>query len=115
MFPLCLNRLDIYSSLLADWSLKQFRMSCCKRHGVVTFASEQMPSFTECMKTCAMVTSCASVDYHERTGMCYYGKHFGEPTVQVAGWASAYSIGCAGACKKDGGCCGSAQAPKSEL
>lgn len=94
----------------------QFRMSCCKRHGVVAFASEQMPSFTECMKTCAMVTSCASVDYHERTGMCYYGKHFGEPTVQVAGWASAYSIGCAGACKKDGGCCGSAQGgPKSEL
>lgn len=97
----------------------QFRMSCCKRHGVIAFASEQMPSFTECMKTCAMVTSCASVDYHERTGMCYYGKHFGEPTVQVAGWASAYSIGCAGACKKSGGCCGSAQggqsAPKSEL
>ncbi|KAF8439583.1 hypothetical protein BGX38DRAFT_1207628 [Terfezia claveryi] len=83
----------------------QFRMSCCKRHGVVTFASEQMPSFTECMKTCAMVTSCASVDYHERTGTCYYGKHFGEPTVQVAGWASAYSIGTQGG----------QPAPRSEL
>lgn len=35
--------------------------------------------------------------------MCYFGKHSGEPTIEVAGWSSAHSLGCAGACKQ-GGC-----------
>lgn len=36
--------------------------------------------------------------------MCYFGKHSGEATISVAGWGSAYSLGCAGACKATGGC-----------
>lgn len=82
-----------------------FRMTCCKRHGIVPFAVEPMPSFTECMKACSKVTPCASVDYHERSGQCYFGKHFGEATIHAPGWASAYSIGCAGTCEQKDGCC----------
>ncbi|KAK8060663.1 hypothetical protein PG996_010593 [Apiospora saccharicola] len=88
---------------------ERFRMSCCKRHGVQHFAKEHMPSLKSCMSACGTVPSCQSVDYQQSTGLCYFGKHSGEPSISVAGWSSAYSVGCAGACKKEGGCCGSAQ------
>ncbi|KAK9783904.1 hypothetical protein SCAR479_00463 [Seiridium cardinale] len=84
----------------------RFRMHCCKRHGVKAFAVEQMSSLKECMAGCAKIPACQSVDYQKETGNCYMGKHSGEPTIQVAGWASAHSMGCAGACKEKEGCCG---------
>ncbi|KAK8042959.1 hypothetical protein PG994_013442 [Apiospora phragmitis] len=84
---------------------ERFRMSCCKRHGVKHFAKEQMPSLKACMSACGTVPSRQSVDWQASTGLCYFGKHSGEPSISVAGWSSAYSLGCAGACKKEGGCC----------
>jgi len=84
-----------------------FLMSCCKRHGVEAFAKEQMPTFQHCMQSCSLLGPvCSSVDYNERTGMCYYGKHSGEPTVLASGWASASAIGCKGQTCLRGGCSG---------
>ncbi|KAK8033642.1 hypothetical protein PG991_003040 [Apiospora marii] len=87
---------------------ERFRMSCCKRHGVQHFAKEHMPSLKACMSACGTVPACQSVDWQQSTGLCYFGKHSGEPSIGVAGWSAAYSVGCAGACKKEGGCCGGA-------
>jgi len=81
-------------------------MSCCKRHGVQAFSKEPMPSLQACMDACGTVPACQSVDWHKDTGLCYYGKHSGEPTISVAGWSAAYSMGCAGACKKSTCACG---------
>ncbi|KAK8867590.1 pan domain containing protein [Apiospora arundinis] len=94
---------------------ERFRMSCCKRHGVKTIGQDHMPSLKACMSACGTVPACQSVDWHQATGICYFGKHSGEPNINVAGWSSAYSIGCAGACKKEGGCCGSAKGAHDEL
>lgn len=84
----------------------QFRMTCCKRHGVEAFEKEQMPTFQLCMQSCSLLGPvCSSVDYNERTGMCYYGKRSGEPTVLAPGWASASAIGCKGyTCREKGYC-----------
>ncbi|KAK7955878.1 uncharacterized protein PG986_005100 [Apiospora aurea] len=87
-------------------SCERFRMSCCKRHGVQHFVKEPMPSLMACMSACGIVPACQSVDHQLSTGLCYFGKHSGEPSINVAGWSSAYSVGCAGACKKDGGVVG---------
>ncbi|KAK9416768.1 putative PA14 domain-containing protein [Seiridium unicorne] len=93
---------QIWDSPSGTW----FRMHCCKRHGVKAFAVEQMSSLKECMAGCARIPACQFVDYQKETGKCYMGKHSGEPTIQVAGWVSAHSMGCAGACKEKEGCCG---------
>lgn len=91
-------------------------MSCCKRHGVEAFAKEPKPSLQACMETCGLVPACQSVDWHAESGMCYYGKHSGEPAINVAGWSSAYSLGCAGACRQDGAGCGcGAKGARDEL
>lgn len=92
---------------------QKYHMDCCKRHGITVISSDVTPSLTTCMSACSMINGCTSVDWHQDTGMCYWGKHSGEPTILVAGWASAHSLGCAGACKKQGsGGCGCG---KSEL
>lgn len=82
-------------------------MDCCKRHGTITIGQDQTASLEECMKLCGLILACQSVDWQRDSGNCYFGKHSGEPTIAASGWASAHSIGCAGACKKSGGgCCG---------
>lgn len=79
------------------------------------FAQEPMTSLKACMAACATVTACQSVDWQQETGTCYFGKHSGEPTVSVAGWSSAHSIGCAGACKKERDCaCSGDKRPSNE-
>ncbi|ESZ93103.1 hypothetical protein SBOR_6533 [Sclerotinia borealis F-4128] len=86
---------------------EQFRMDCCKRHGTITIGQTQTASLEECMKLCALALPCQSVDWQRDSGNCYFGKHSGAPTIAASGWASAHSMGCAGACKKStGGCCG---------
>lgn len=79
-------------------------MDCCKRHGTIPIGDTQAGSLEECMKICGFTLACQSVDFQKDTGMCYFGKHSGAPTIAASGWASAYAIGCAGACKKEGRC-----------
>ncbi|KAI1081425.1 hypothetical protein F5B20DRAFT_579289 [Whalleya microplaca] len=93
----------------------KFHMDCCKRHGVKAFSQERLPSLKACMAACATAPACQSVDWHGETGMCYFGKHSGEPTISVSGWSSAHSLGCAGACKKSCGCAGGQDDSKDEL
>ncbi|KAI1848688.1 hypothetical protein JX265_005685 [Neoarthrinium moseri] len=94
----------------------KFHMDCCKRHGVKAFAKEKLPSLKACMAACATAPACQSVDWQQDSGMCYFGKHSGEPTISVSGWSSAHAVGCAGACKKDGcGCSGDKNDTKDEL
>ncbi|KAF7927900.1 uncharacterized protein EAE98_000312 [Botrytis deweyae] len=83
---------------------QRFRMDCCKRHGTIPIGDTQAGSLEECMKICGFTLACQSVDFQKDTGMCYFGKHSGAPTIAASGWASAYAIGCAGACKKEGRC-----------
>ncbi|PYH84414.1 hypothetical protein BO82DRAFT_399656 [Aspergillus uvarum CBS 121591] len=86
-----------------------FHMECGKRHGTVSFKNETQPTYRDCIDACAEIPKCASVDYSNRTLTCYYGTHSGAPPVVAPGYFSAYSLGCAGACEKDGegeGCCG---------
>ncbi|THV48929.1 hypothetical protein BGAL_0220g00120 [Botrytis galanthina] len=83
---------------------QRFRMDCCKRHGTIPIGDTQAGSLEECMKICGFTLACQSVDFQRDTGMCYLGKHSGAPTIAASGWASAYAIGCAGACKKEGRC-----------
>lgn len=60
------------------------------------------------MDACAALVPCHSVDYNKRTKTCYYSNHHGAPTIMAAGFDSAQSMGCAGACGGGGGCgCGS--------
>ena len=54
------------------------------------------------MSACGKGPACQSVDWQAETGTCYFGKHSGEATISVSGWASAYSLGCTGACKESG-------------
>ncbi|CAD6446995.1 2d69ee01-e847-4d23-9967-26728d1da4f2 [Sclerotinia trifoliorum] len=86
---------------------QKFRMDCCKRHGTITIGQTQAGSLEECMKICSFTLACQSVDFQRDTGRCYFGKHSGAPTIAASGWASAYAVGCSGACKKEG-CCGGA-------
>lgn len=91
-------------------------MSCCKRHGVKAFATEPMASLEACMAACGTVPACQSVDWQADAGLCHFGTHSGEPAISVAGWGAAYSLGCAGACRKNGCCgCGGAQGARDEL
>ncbi|KAK2750671.1 hypothetical protein FQN57_002744 [Myotisia sp. PD_48] len=78
---------------------ESFRMVCGKRHGTEAQA-QTMVSYEECMQACARLGPCKSVDWHPRTKKCYFGEHIGEPEIDAPGFASAYSMGCAGACKE---------------
>ena len=53
------------------------------------------------MEACSALIPCASVDYHESSGTCYYTTHHGEPTVVTPGFSSAFSLGCTGGCPGD--------------
>lgn len=75
-----------------------FLIVCGKRHGTQG-QSMFMDSYEQCMTGCGMLVQCKSVDYHPRTGRCTFSDHAGEPTIDAPGYASAYSMGCSGACK----------------
>ncbi len=77
-------------------------MDCCIRHGISPFHVEIADSFTACMQHCGRLAACRSVDYHEASGKCYFGGATGEPLLDAPGFASAHSLGCAGACKVKG-------------
>ncbi|APA06123.1 hypothetical protein sscle_01g008930 [Sclerotinia sclerotiorum 1980 UF-70] len=85
---------------------QKFRMSCCTRHGITPIGDTQAGSLQECMKMCSFILACTSIDFQKDTGKCYFGKHSGAPTIAASGWASAYAVGCSGACKKEGCCSG---------
>ncbi|KAF7716435.1 Uncharacterized protein PECH_003840 [Penicillium ucsense] len=82
-----------------------FKMNCGKRHGTKYISVEEKASLEECMDACDSLTSCHSVDYNRRVKKCYLSTHQGEPTIDAPGFASAYGLGCAGACEKK--CCNS--------
>ncbi|KAF2673626.1 hypothetical protein BT63DRAFT_451683 [Microthyrium microscopicum] len=82
-----------------------FRMDCYKRHGTKVIQATNANSFQDCMELCASMIPCHSVDYQERTKKCYLGSHHGKPTIDAVSFASAHSMGCAGACSS-GACCG---------
>lgn len=102
---------SLSSASSSDNASQKFHMDCCKRHGTTIIDSDVLPSLIACMTACSVILGCQSVDFHQDSGMCYFGKHSGEPTIAVAGWSSAHSLGCAGACKKGDCGCGA----KSEL
>jgi hypothetical protein len=74
-------------------------MICGKRHGTPG-VSQFVDSYEQCIDTCGLIGQCKSVDYHHRTGRCTFGEHGGEPMIDAPGYASAWSMGCAGACKE---------------
>ena len=73
-------------------------MDCSKRHGGSPFSQMIQPSFEDCMNSCGKLVACHSVDYSQKTKMCYYSDYHSEPTINGTSWMSAYSMGCAGAC-----------------
>ncbi|KAH8434321.1 uncharacterized protein LDX57_011968 [Aspergillus melleus] len=75
-----------------------FLMVCGKRHGSPG-VSQFVDSYEQCIDTCGLIGQCKSVDYHHRTGSCTFGDHGGEPMIDAPGYASAWSMGCSGACK----------------
>jgi hypothetical protein len=77
---------------------ESFIMDCGKRHGTQVIYRDRQPSLKTCIEACGRLLACHSVDYDVRRQICYYGKHQGEPTIAAAGFASAHSLGCAGAC-----------------
>ncbi|KAJ5382456.1 hypothetical protein N7517_000367 [Penicillium concentricum] len=90
-----------------------FHLDCQKRHGTAWFHKLDSNSLKECTDSCASFIGCQSVDYHKRTKKCYLGKRTSKPTLDASGWATAYSIGCSGACTEDscGSSCGSTAPP----
>ncbi|KAJ0415609.1 hypothetical protein BJY00DRAFT_326832 [Aspergillus carlsbadensis] len=74
-----------------------FLMICGKRHGTPG-ASQYVDSYEQCIDMCGLMGPCNSVDYHHKTGRCTFGDHSGEPMIDAPGYASAWSMGCAGAC-----------------
>lgn len=82
---------------------KMFQLDCQKRHGTAWFGKLDASSLKECTEACASYIGCQSVDFHARTNKCYLGKRTSKPTLEASGWATAYSLGCAGACSED--CC----------
>ncbi|KAJ5950497.1 uncharacterized protein N7479_008910 [Penicillium vulpinum] len=90
-----------------------FHLDCQKRHGTAWFHKLDSNSLKECTESCASFIGCQSVDYHKRTKKCYLGKRTSKPTLDALGWASAYSLGCSGACTEDscGNTCGSIAPP----
>jgi hypothetical protein len=85
-------------------SSKAFRLDCGKRHGTQVIYRDRQNSFKDCVQACGKLSACHSADYDAKRKICYYSNHHGEPTVNAPGFASAYSMGCAGACS--GGCGG---------
>ncbi|KAK2739576.1 hypothetical protein FQN57_006538 [Myotisia sp. PD_48] len=84
---------------------ENFRMSCSKRHGMRVLWTQQAETFDDCMDLCAKIVPCHSVDYQARNKKCFMGDKHGDAQIAATGFASATSIGCAGACKKSS-CCG---------
>lgn len=78
-----------------------FHLDCQKRHGTLWFHKLDANSLKECTDHCASFLGCQSVDFHKRTKMCYLGKRSSKPTLDAPGWATAYSLGCSGACQQD--------------
>ncbi|KAJ5592700.1 hypothetical protein N7537_009604 [Penicillium hordei] len=93
-----------------------FHLDCQKRHGTAWFHKLDASSLKECTESCASVIGCQSVDYHKRTKKCYLGKRTSQPTLSAPGWATAYSLGCTGACTQDScvNACGS-NAPPADI
>ncbi|KAK1763282.1 hypothetical protein QBC33DRAFT_518873 [Phialemonium atrogriseum] len=81
-----------------------FRMDCSKRHGTKVIYRDRQDSYKNCIEACGKLLPCKSVDYDIHRKICYYGTHLGEPSIEAPGFASARSMGCAGAC--GGGGCG---------
>ncbi|KAJ4288813.1 hypothetical protein N0V88_007140 [Collariella sp. IMI 366227] len=85
---------------------ESFHMDCSQRHGTQVIYRDRQPSFKSCIEACGRLLACHSVDYDVKRQTCYYGKHQGEPTINATGFASAHSMGCAGACSAcNGGRC----------
>jgi hypothetical protein len=77
---------------------ESFHMDCGQRHGTQVMYRDRQPSLKTCIEACGKLLACHSVDYDAHRQTCYYGKHQGEPTIDAPGWASAHSMGSAGAC-----------------
>ncbi|KAJ0415610.1 hypothetical protein BJY00DRAFT_293178 [Aspergillus carlsbadensis] len=91
-----------------------FHMECGKRHGTAPFKEEETATYRDCLDGCAKLPRCVSIDWSSRTKMCYYGKHSGAAPITARAWNSAYKLGCANACDKDGGdSCGCGKARKA--
>lgn len=88
-------------------------MYCGKRHGTEVIHQDSRETFQDCMDACSRLLPCHSVDYHASSKICYYGKQHSEPQVEASGFASARSVGCAGACSSGGACC--QQGPSLEV
>ncbi|KAK3940416.1 hypothetical protein QBC46DRAFT_385330 [Diplogelasinospora grovesii] len=81
-----------------------FHMDCGMRHGTTPIYRDRQATFKDCVQACGRLLACHSVDYDKARNICYYSNHQAEPTISAPGFASAHSMGCAGAC--GGGACG---------
>nr|KMM66552.1 hypothetical protein CPAG_02890 [Coccidioides posadasii RMSCC 3488] len=77
-----------------------FRMDCEKRHGTQYLDRQSVDSFEECIEACGAAPSCSSVDFDQKRNTCYLSIDGGSPTLQARTFASAHSVGCAGACDR---------------
>ncbi|KAK8038916.1 hypothetical protein PG993_007327 [Apiospora rasikravindrae] len=93
------------SSSLAQLARYNFQMTCDKRHGTTVLRKERHKTFSACMAACAAMPACHSVDYEARTLNCYLTNNVHQPGIAATAFASAHSLGCAGACAScKGGC-----------
>ncbi|KAK8094230.1 hypothetical protein PG997_000915 [Apiospora hydei] len=84
---------------------ENFQMTCDKRHGTTVLRKERHKTFSACMAACAAMPACHSVDYEGRTLNCYLTNNVHQPGIAATAFASAHSLGCAGACSScKGGC-----------
>lgn len=96
-------------------------MECGKRHGTAPFKEEKTATYRDCLDGCAKNPKCISIDWSNRSEMCYYLTHSGAAPKKASGYNSAYSFGCSGVCDKDDedkcGCAGKGKASgkKDEL
>ncbi|KAK1763882.1 PAN domain-containing protein [Phialemonium atrogriseum] len=77
---------------------ENFQMTCKKRHGTTYLKIDRRESFEACLTACAILPGCDSIDYEARTKKCFFSNDNNAPAIDAPAFASAHSLGCAGAC-----------------
>ncbi|KAL2838043.1 hypothetical protein BJY01DRAFT_251166 [Aspergillus pseudoustus] len=85
-----------------------FRMGCEKRHETQVINALSLNTFEECIESCGASPACSSVDYNQKHKNCYHSTNGGSSKLKAKIFASAHSVGCAGACKPCDSCSSSA-------
>jgi len=81
-----------------------FQISCCKRHALNPLQKVYAASMSACLDECSKVSPCSAVDFQINTASCYLLDRHAPPTVNATAFASAFSLGCGGACKACSSC-----------